>query len=65
MLSAHARGLGTCWVGSPLLWLRTERVMAELEIPLDMTPASVLCLGYPEIIPEAAPRGRPTIIWTK
>ena len=28
--------------------------MAELEIPLDMTTASVLCLGYPEIIPEAA-----------
>src|SRR6202162_5993063 len=47
MLSAHARGLGTCWVGSPLLWLRTERVMAELEIPPDLTPASVLCLGYP------------------
>lgn len=65
MLSAHARGLGTCWVGSPLLWLRTAHVRTELEIPPDRTPASVLCLGYPEIIPAAAPRERPTIIWTK
>src|SRR5262249_45549814 len=23
MLSAHARGLGTCWVGAPMLWLAT------------------------------------------
>ena len=22
-VSAHARGLGTCWVGSPMFWLRT------------------------------------------
>jgi len=47
------------------LWLKTARVKAELEIPPEMTPASALCLGYPEIIPEAAPRGRPTIIWAK
>ena len=30
MLSAHARGLGTCWVGSPMLWLSTPEVRAEL-----------------------------------
>jgi len=65
MLSAHARGLGTCWVGAPMLWLRTPHVKAELEIPPDLTPGAVLCLGYPEIIPEAAPRRRPTIIWSR
>jgi nitroreductase len=63
MLSAHARGLGTCWVGSPLLWLRTAHAKAELEIPPDRTPASVLCLGYPDTMPEAAPRQRPPIVW--
>ena len=65
MLSAHARGLGTCWVGSPLLWLRTARVRAELEIPPDLIPGAALCLGYPASIPETAPRQRPTIIWTR
>jgi nitroreductase len=63
MLSAHARGLGTCWVGSPLLWLRTARARAELEIPPDKMPAAVLCLGYPETMPGAAPCARPPIIW--
>jgi nitroreductase len=65
MLSAHARVLGTCWVGSPLLWLRTASVRAELAIPPDMTPGSALCLGYPASTPEAAPRERPTIVWVK
>jgi nitroreductase len=30
MLSAHARGLGTCWVGSPMLWITTPEVRSEL-----------------------------------
>jgi nitroreductase len=63
MLSAHARGLGTCWVGSPMLWLRTDKAKAELSIPPDLTPVSALCLGYPEAIPEAPPKRRPPIIW--
>jgi len=62
-LSAHARGLGTCWVGSPLLWLRTPEVKAELQIPPELTPGAVLCLGYPAGIPEPLPRERPRIIW--
>jgi nitroreductase len=63
MLSAHARGLGTCWVGAPMLWLRTPVAKAELGIPANLTPVSALCLGYAETIPAAPPRGRPTIIW--
>lgn len=61
MLSAHARGLGTCWVGSPMLWINTSEVRAELNIPL--TPVAVICLGYPAAVPEAVPRERPRIIW--
>ena len=63
ILSTHARGLGTCWVGSPLLWLRTESVKASLRIPPSLTPGAALCLGYPAALPEAVPRERPTIIW--
>jgi nitroreductase len=63
MLSAHARGLGTCWVGSPMLWLNTSEVKAELSIPADLAPIVALCLGYPTAVPEAVIRGRPSIIW--
>jgi nitroreductase len=65
VLSAHARDLGTCWVGAPLLWLRTASTKAELEIPLDLMPGAALCLGYPATVPDAAPRARPTIIWAR
>lgn len=63
MLSAHARGLGTCWVGSPMLWLRTEEAKSELQIPAEQTPVVAMCLGYPQTIPPAAPRARPPLIW--
>jgi nitroreductase len=63
MLSAHARGLGTCWVGSPMLWLGTSEVRAELGIPSALTPVAVLCLGYPAAVPEAVIHERPRIIW--
>jgi nitroreductase len=63
MLSAHARGLGTCWVGSPMLWLRTASAKARLRIPEELMPGAALCLGYPVAIPEGPVRKRPTIIW--
>ena len=64
MLSAHARGLGTCWVGSPMLWLGTPDVRAELKIPPTLVPVAVLCLGYPAAMPEPVPHERPPIYWT-
>jgi nitroreductase len=63
MLSAHARGLGTCWVGSPMLWLNTPKAKAELGIPAALTPVAVLCIGYPAAVPDAVIRDRPPIIW--
>jgi nitroreductase len=38
MLSAYARGLGTCWVGSPMLWLKKEAVQTELGIHRSLSP---------------------------
>ncbi len=63
MLSAHARGLGTCWVGSPMLWLQDATAQAELGIPAEPAPVSALCLGYAKAVPPPAGRARPVIIW--
>ncbi len=63
MLSAHARGLGTCWVGSPMLWLNTDEGKSELRIPAALTPHVAMCMGYAQNIPNAPIRKRPTILW--
>jgi nitroreductase len=65
MLSAHARGLGTCWVGSPLLWVRTEEVKAELQVPAALTPNVAMCLGYANAVPPTSERDRPPVIWVR
>ncbi len=64
MLAAHARGFGTCWVGSPLPWLRTDAGRAALAIPPELTPQVAMCLGYPRDLPGPDPKPRPPIIWT-
>jgi nitroreductase len=64
MLSAHARGLGTCWVGSPMLWLSTPEVRAELKIPADLTPVAVFCVGYAAAAPEPVAHDKPQVIWS-
>lgn len=63
MLSAHARGLGTCWVGSPMLWLHDPATCALLGVPANYTPHAALTLGYPASIPAGSPRGMPAIVW--
>ncbi len=63
MLSAHARGLGTCWVGSPMPWLRTDEAKAALQIPPGVTPVVAMCLGYADTVPEAPPRQHPPVVW--
>lgn len=64
MISAHARGLGTCWVGAPMLWLRDTRVQAELGVPEAYEPHAVFTVGWPAAIPEGQPRERPQVIWS-
>jgi len=65
LLSAHARGLGACWVGAPLLWLRTPAVKAELGIPVDLTPVSAICVGFAASAPVGEARARPKVIWAR
>jgi nitroreductase len=64
MLSAHARGLATCWVGSPMLWITTPEVRAELKIPANLTPVAVFCLGYAAGTPEPVVHEVPPVIWS-
>jgi nitroreductase len=64
MLSAHARGLGTCWVGAPMAWLNLAEVKAELRLAADQEPVSALCVGYAKTTPAAPPRARPSITWS-
>lgn len=63
MLSAHARGLGTCWVGSPMQWLRDPQTKTELGIPNSHTPFAAFTLGYPRGAATGTPRRRPPILW--
>ena len=59
-LSAVARGLGSCWVGSPMLWLGDPGVRRELHIPDGFAPHAVFTLGYAAKMP-----GNPGIIATR
>ena len=63
LIAAQARGLGACWVGAPMLWLRTPEAKAELGVPPDLTPVSVICLGHAAEAPEPRAREHPRVIW--
>jgi nitroreductase len=63
MLSACARGLGTCWVGSPMLWLRDRATGTSLGVPETYTPHAAFTLGYPATLPNGKLRAAPHIVW--
>jgi nitroreductase len=63
-IAAHARGLGSCWVGAPMLWLSDAAVQAELGVPDGCAPYAAFTLGWPAgDPPPAQPRAPPTIVW--
>ena len=64
-LSAHARGLGSCWVGAPNLWLENPEVRAELGIPEGFAPFAAFTLGYPARTPVAPIPFQPRIVWSE
>ena len=65
MLSAHARGLGTCWVGSPMQWLRDPEICADLGVPVSYRPHAAFTLGYPASVPPSKSRHAQRTIWVK
>lgn len=64
LLAAYARGLGSCWVGAPLPWLRSAGVAAHLGVPVGFVPAAVIVLGYGAEVPSGRPRPRPAVVWS-
>jgi nitroreductase len=63
MLSAHARGLGSCWVGSPMAWLQSTDGAAATRIPSDFTPVAPILVGHPAAPPAPRENPRPEIVW--
>jgi nitroreductase len=63
VLAAHARGLGSCWVGAPMPWLRSPGVAEELQLPAGFEPAVAMLLGHPAEQPAGTPKPRPRIVW--
>jgi nitroreductase len=63
LLSAHARGLGSCWVGAPMLWLRSSETRKELGIAEAFEPFAAMTLGYAASVPPPHSRERPEIVW--
>ena len=54
MLAAHAEGLGSVWVCSPLF---VQNTMQEvLSLPKTWEPQAMFFLGYPATLPEARER---------
>lgn len=63
VIAAYARGIGSCWVGAPIPWLRSPGVATELGLPPDYEPEVAIVLGHPAENPVGNPRSRPYITW--
>jgi len=62
-LAAHARGLGSCWVGSPMPWLASADGRHECGVPPQFDAAAALVLGTPAQAQPGRSRPRPAVIW--
>ncbi len=63
MLTAHAIGLGTCWVGVTQRWLGTPEGKAALNLPITYVPVAPIIVGHPKSVPPPVSRGEPEIRW--
>lgn len=62
-VAAHSLGLGSCWIGSPMPWLRSPGIANELGIPQGYDAEVAIAFGHPAEQPEGKPRPRPHIHW--
>ena len=63
MLAAHAAGLGACWVGAPLAWLRTTAIADAFGIPRDFAAVAPIIVGHPAETPPPPRREAPMVSW--
>lgn len=54
MLAAHAEGLGSVWVCSPLFV--QEIIQSVLNLPKTWEPQAMFFVGYPDVIPDVGER---------
>ena len=54
ILAAESLGLGTVFIGS--IWDVMKKVAAILQVPKDVLPMLLLCIGYPDEMPPRRPR---------
>lgn len=65
-LSAHALGLGTCWINQPGASTNDEgvrSVLSDLGVPLNHNVYGCAALGYAAGTPKSPPRRANTVIW--
>jgi nitroreductase len=48
MLTAHAKGLGSCWIGLSEVWLNTPAGKSKLGIPTEYRVVAPIIVGYPK-----------------
>jgi nitroreductase len=63
MLTAHAAGLGTCWIGFSGPWLGSAEGKAFLQLPPTARPVAPIIVGHPAAPADPVPRKAPTIRW--
>jgi nitroreductase len=65
MLAAHAKGLGTCWIGLARAWLNESSVKTELGVPAGWHPAAPIVLGHRLALPAPTAREKARIVWCR
>lgn len=63
MLAAHARGLGTCWIGLAQGWLSSAEGRTEIGLPEGQAAIAPIILGEPVAQAGPAPRRPAQIRW--
>ena len=65
-LAAHAKGLGTCYMGFVLMFREDPEVHELLRIPEGYALMAAAAVGYPNIKPEGLPKRKPAEIeWVR
>lgn len=62
-LAAHARGLGSCWIGAALPWLNGPEGREAAQVPEGFDVAVVLAVGHPAAMQPGRSAAAPAISW--
>ena len=62
MLSAHAAGLGSCWIGLAQTFLNSAEGKRILGVPLAWVSVAPIIVGHPKSSTPAVPRKKPEIL---